>query len=74
REAWHAARLREDRRPSTPAAALAVLGIVCWLAGIAVIVRRGIDAPGNVVRRPALIGAALIAGGLVAWAAGLYNA
>jgi len=74
RQAWQAQQLAEGPRPGTGAIVLAVLGIVGWLAGIGVILRRGLDARGRLVRHPALIGAALVAAGLVAWAAGLYNA
>lgn len=74
RTAFFAARLAEDRRPSRGAAALAILGILSWLAGIGVVVRRGIDAGGRLVRRPALVGIGLSLVGVVAWAAGLYNA
>jgi len=72
--AYFAARLAEDRRPSAGAAALAILGILSWLAGIGVVVRRGLDAGGRLVRRPAAIGAALTVVGIVCWAVGLYNA
>lgn len=72
--AYFVARLAEDRRPSTGAAALAILGILSWLAGIGVAVRRGVDAKGALVRRPALVGIALSLVGIVGWAVGLYNA
>jgi len=42
RLAFHQAQLARDPRPSRPAAALAVAGIVCWLAGIGVLIRRGV--------------------------------
>ena len=74
RTAFFAARLAEDRRPSTGMAALAILGILSWLAGIGVIVRRGVDAAGSLVRRPATLGAGLTVIGIVGWAVGLYNA
>ncbi|MBA3391118.1 MAG: hypothetical protein H0T89_00655, partial [Deltaproteobacteria bacterium] len=74
REAWHAARLAADPRPSVPATALAILGILCFLAGIGVVVRRAVSDRGRLVRRPALVGAILTVVGLVGWAAGLYNA
>ena len=74
RTAFHAARLAADRRPSTAAATLAILGILSWLAGIGVVVRRGLDAAGRLVRTPALAGIGLSLVGVVAWAAGLYNA
>lgn len=74
RMAFFAARLGEDPRPSIGAATLAILGILSWLAGIGVIVRRGLDAQARLVRRPALVGAALSVVGVVGWALGLYNA
>jgi hypothetical protein len=74
RTAFHAARLAGDLRPSKGAAALAILGILSWLAGIGVVAIRGIDKAGSLVRRSALVGTALTAIGLVAWAVGLYNA
>ncbi len=73
REAWHAARLAADLRPGGFATALAILGILCLLAGIGVVVRRGVTDHGRLVRRPALVGAILTVVGLVGWAAGLYN-
>lgn len=72
--AFYAERYAIDPRPSTPMAALAIAGILCWLAGIGVVVRRGITAGGALVRRPAGVGAALVVVGIVAWAVGLYNA
>lgn len=74
RTAFHADRLAADLRPSRGAAALAILGILSWLAGIGVLAVRGLDRAGNLVRRSALVGAALTTIGLVAWAVGLYNA
>ena len=89
REAWHRARLARDGRPSPGAAALASLGIVLWVSGIVVLVRRGLTPGGVLVRRPALDSAsdrrpdisrwALGAGvaivvGVLCWLVGLYNA
>jgi hypothetical protein len=74
RLAWQLATIGRDPRPSTAAIAIAIFGIACWLAGMAHLIRRGVDAAGAVVRRPALVGAALAVVGLVAWTAGLYNA
>jgi hypothetical protein len=74
RTALYAERLAYDRRPSVGAAALAILGILSWLAGIAVVVVRGVDAAGRTIRRPAVIGLALSVAGILGWAAGLYNA
>jgi hypothetical protein len=74
REAWHQARLSRDPRPSTGAAALAGLGILLWLTGAVVLVRRGITATGRLARRPALMAGLTIVVGVVCWAAGLYNA
>ena len=71
RAAWHAARLAADPGTHAP---LAIAGIVLWLAGLAILVARGLDGAGRLVRRPALVGAALTAIGLLGWAAGLYNA
>jgi hypothetical protein len=74
REAWYAAGLARPVRPSTPAVVLAIGGILCWLAGITLVVRRGFDAAGRVVRRPAVVGIAVTLVGIAGWAAGLYNA
>lgn len=74
RTAFFAGLLAEDRRPRASMAALAILGILSWLAGIGVVVRRGIDAAGHVVKRPALVGLGLTVVGIVSWAVGLYNA
>lgn len=61
--AWHAAQLARDPRPSTGAAAIALLGIAAWLVGMAL-----------AIRRPTWRHAAISAGGLAAWALGLYTA
>ena len=45
-----------------------ILGIAAWLAGIGVLVRRGLDREGRLVRRPALAAAVVTLGGLAAWA------
>jgi hypothetical protein len=74
RVAWHAGQLASDPRPSRPATALAILGIISWLAGIAVLIRRGVDDDNKLVRRNALVGAAMAVGGVLAWAVGLYSA
>jgi hypothetical protein len=74
RAAFFAAVLAEDPRPSGLAAGGAILGILSWLAGIGVIVRRGVDGAGGLVRRSALLGVALTVAGIAAWAVGLYNA
>ena len=72
--AFYATRYAADPRPQTAMALLAIAGILSWLAGIGIVVRRGIDAGGALVRRPAALGAALTVVGIVAWAVGLYNA
>ncbi|MDQ3333837.1 MAG: hypothetical protein M4D80_01525 [Myxococcota bacterium] len=74
RTAYHTTQLARDRRPSTGAAALAVLGILSWLAGIGVVIGRGIDPSGRLVRKPALVGIGLSLVGVLGWAVGLYNA
>ncbi len=86
REAWYLSRLARDSRPSTGAAVVAALGILLWIGGFLVLVRRGLadaapePASGRraprlpLRRRPALVAAAMIVVGLVCWAAGLYNA
>ena len=74
RTAFYTERLAADPRPKAAMAALAIFGILCWLAGIGVFVRRGIDAAGTLAKRPALVGAGLAIAGIVAWAVGLYNA
>lgn len=74
RLAYHQGRLARDPQPSRPAAALAIAGIICWLAGIGVLIRRGVDAGGKLARRPAITGLAVVVGGILAWAVGLYSA
>lgn len=74
REAWHASRLARDGRPRAWAAALAALGVVLWLGGFAIGIRRGIDATGVLLRRPATMAGVTIVVGLVLWVVGLYNA
>jgi hypothetical protein len=74
RLAWHAAQLGTTSRPAKIAAALAILGILAWLAGIVVVIRRGVSAHGKLLRRPAAVGAAISVAGIVVWAAGLYSA
>ena len=60
--AWHAEQLATDPRPGTGSAALAILGIACWLAGMALL-----------IRRPTRLRGAIAACGLAAWALGLYT-
>jgi hypothetical protein len=74
RKAWHADRLARDPRPRPGPVVLAALGIACWLAGIAVFVRRGFDADGALARRSALAGAAVTIVGLAGWLIGLAAA
>jgi hypothetical protein len=74
RELWHSARLARDLRPRPGAAAVAALGILAWLAGFVLLVRRGLDDAGTLARRPALVAGAMIVVGFVLWAVGLYNA
>jgi len=74
RVAWHLGALARDPRPRPAAVALACLGIAAWLAGVAHLVRRGLDASGRLVRRPVLAAAALTLGGLAAWLLGLSTA
>ena len=69
RLAWHEAVLARQSRPSKGASLLAVFGIVAWLAGVAVVIRRG-----AVPERPTLVAAAVAVGGILAWAVGLYSA
>ena len=61
--AWHAEQLARGTRPGTGSAVLAILGIACWLAGMAL-----------VIRRPSRVHLAISVGGLAAWALGLYTA
>ena len=74
RTAFYAARYAADTRPATHAIALSIAGILSWLAGIAILVRRGFTAAGKLARRPVAVGAALTVLGLAGWAVGLYNA
>ena len=74
RTAFYAARYAADARPAAGAVALAIAGILSWLAGIGVLVWRGFDAAGKLARRAVAVGAGLTVLGLVAWAVGLYNA
>jgi len=59
----HAGVLASDPRPSSGSAAVAIGGIVCWLAGMALLIRRQ-------TRRNGLIAVV----GLALWALGLYTA
>lgn len=75
RRTFHAARLSRDPRPGTGAVVLALLGIACGLAGVVVLLRRGVvEAGPALARRPALVGATLTVIGVAGWALGLYNA
>ncbi|MEO8698659.1 MAG: hypothetical protein ABI867_01415 [Kofleriaceae bacterium] len=74
RLAWHQDRLAADARPGRFAAVLAIAGILLWLAGIAVLVRRGGEPSPKTGRHPALVGIAITVAGIVAWAVGLYSA
>jgi hypothetical protein len=74
RLAWHQTLLGRPARPAPALAALAIAGIAGWLVGIGLLVGRGVDDAGRLVRRPAAIAAALIVAGVVAWALGLYGA
>jgi hypothetical protein len=71
---WHAERLARDPRASVGGLALAAAGILMWLGGALLLVRRGLDAGGALVRRPALASGIAILLGVACWAAGLYNA
>jgi hypothetical protein len=72
--AWHRERLARDPRASIGGLALAAAGILLWLGGAIVLVRRGLDATGALVRRPAVVSGIVILLGVACWAAGLYNA
>jgi hypothetical protein len=61
RQAWHAERLARDLGPDRGAVGLAVAGIVAWLVGVALLVRRA-----TAVR------VAGTAAGLAAWLLGVY--
>jgi hypothetical protein len=74
REAWHQARLARDVRPSIGAAAMAGIGVLLWLVGVVVLVRRGLDRMGAWVRRPAIGAGVAIVLGVVLWFVGLANA
>lgn len=74
RQRFHTERLARDPRPGTGAVVLAIAGLVAWIAGIGIAIRRGFDDAGRLRRRPALMGAALTLAGLAGWAVGLYNA
>lgn len=81
RLAWHRERLARDVRPSIGAAALAGIGIVLWLVGAALLVRRRARSsalPLGVLRAPAKPGlaigpGALVVVGLALWFVGLYK-
>lgn len=66
RQAWHAMQLARDPRPSRGHVAVAIAGIVAWLAGIGILIR-------HPVKRRALVGAALALAGLMTWGTALYN-
>lgn len=74
REAWQRARLARQGRPGLGTAIVGGLGIVLWLVGAFVLIRRGITRAGAWIRRPALASAAAIVVGLALWFVGLYNA
>ena len=71
RLAWYASQLARDRRPGGGAAALSILGIVAWLAGLVALARRGITPAGRVARRPAAVAGGITLAGLACWAIGL---
>jgi hypothetical protein len=84
---WHATRLAGDPRPSAGSAALAIAGIVCWLAGMALLIRRqtrihgndrgdeGSPLPLTTLLHPGPRLALVIAvAGVALWALGLYTA
>jgi hypothetical protein len=67
--------LARDPRPSWLAALGAIAGIACWLAGMALVIRRSAPREGGPpllqrIRSPAVIAAI----GAVAWVLGLYTA
>jgi hypothetical protein len=79
--AWHQERLAMATRPSKPAAALAIIGIVAWLVGIALLVLRAgarsartVRVGGRTFDRARFVAGALTAGGIAAWLLGLYSA
>lgn len=61
--AWHTARLAVDVRPGAGSVALAIAGIACWLAGMALLLRRQSVHTG-----------AIAVAGIALWALGLYTA
>ena len=72
--AWHRERLARPTRPRAGTVALASLGILLWLGGAIVGVRRGIGPTGALAPRIAGSAGIAIILGLGLWAAGLYNA
>lgn len=64
RLAWHRDRLARDVRPSIGAAALAGIGILLWLVGAALLVRR---------KALSYVPAGLVVVGLALWFVGLYK-
>jgi hypothetical protein len=72
--AWHAERLARDSRPSIGACVLASFGILLWIGGAIVLVRRGMDPAGKLVRRAAAASGIASLVGMACWAVGLYNA
>lgn len=68
RQAFHAERLARDPRPSTGVIALMLAAVSALLGGIALVLTRGFDAAGQLVRRRAGAGAALAVGGIGLWA------
>jgi hypothetical protein len=70
RLAWHQTRLGRPTRPDPAPAGLAIAGIAGCLAGIGLLIRRGITDAGRLVRRPAALAAALIIAGVAAFLLG----
>ena len=68
RQAFHAQRLARDPRPGTGVIVLVLAGLAALAAGITLLVTRGFNAAGQLVRRRAGTGAALAVGGIGLWA------
>lgn len=71
--AWHRERLARDPRARTGCVALAAFGLIAWIAGAWLLVRRG-STPAGARTRLTLPGAAAIVLGMACWLVGLYNA